>query len=102
MAKDLSDLRKEVKFLTTAFKEIYGAGAYKDMIFEDVTCEDAPSTQDQEHQRQQDHNIQEHQRQHEHNIQEPLGKMWQSLWQSSMQIPSVSRVQNAVQASSQG
>ena len=45
MAKDLSDLRREVKFLTTALKEIYGVGAYKDMIFEDVTCEDVPSTQ---------------------------------------------------------
>ena len=45
MAKDLSDLRGEVKFLKTALKELYGAGAFKDMIFEDVSRENIPSTQ---------------------------------------------------------
>ncbi|GJY38143.1 ribose 5-phosphate isomerase A [Tanacetum coccineum] len=82
MAKDLSDIRGELNVLTTAFKELYLAGASKDMFFQE-TSEDVQEEQQQ-------------QQQHQHN----LNNLWQSLWQSSMQTP---RVQNEqVSQSSQG
>ncbi|GKB91040.1 hypothetical protein Tco_0963312 [Tanacetum coccineum] len=63
MAKDLSDIRGELNVLTTAFKELYVAGASKDMLFQE-TSEDEEQQQEQ----------------HQHNL--------NSLWQSSMQTPS--------------
>ncbi|GKA14185.1 ribose 5-phosphate isomerase A [Tanacetum coccineum] len=83
MAKDLSDIRGELNVLTTAFKELYLAGASKDMFFQETS-------KDEEQQQQQ-------QQQHQHN----LNNLWQSLWQSSMQTPP--GVQNEqVSQSSQG
>ncbi|GKA19217.1 hypothetical protein Tco_0699132 [Tanacetum coccineum] len=37
MAKDLSDIRGELNVLTTAFKELYVAGASKNMFFEETS-----------------------------------------------------------------
>ncbi|GJS67896.1 hypothetical protein Tco_0682461 [Tanacetum coccineum] len=37
MAKDLSDIRGELNVLTTAFKELYLAGASKDMFFQETS-----------------------------------------------------------------
>ncbi|GKA37019.1 eukaryotic translation initiation factor 3 subunit G-like protein [Tanacetum coccineum] len=83
MAKDLSDIRGELNVLTTAFKELYLAGASKDMFFQE-TSDDVQEEQQQ-------------QQQHQHN----LNNLWQSLWQSSMQTPP--GVQNEqVSQSSQG
>ncbi|GKB90150.1 hypothetical protein Tco_0962422 [Tanacetum coccineum] len=82
MAKDLSDIRGELKVLTTAFKELYVAGASKDMLFQE-TSEDVQDEQQQQ--------------QHQHN----LNNLWQSLWQSSMQTPPGVQNQNQ-QVSSQG
>ncbi|GJW59675.1 hypothetical protein Tco_0109010 [Tanacetum coccineum] len=88
MAKDLSDIRGELNVLTSAFKEIYLAGASKDMFFQE-TSDDVQEEQQQ-------------QQQHQHN----LNNLWQSLWQSSMQTPpgvQNERVQNEqVSQSSQG
>ncbi|GJT78564.1 hypothetical protein Tco_1045289 [Tanacetum coccineum] len=85
MTKDLSDIRGELNVLTTAFKELYVAGASKDMFFQ--------ATSDDVHDEQQ-------QQQHQHN----LNNLWQSLWQSSMQTPPGVQNQNQQnqQVSSQG
>nr|GEX48375.1 hypothetical protein [Tanacetum cinerariifolium] len=78
MAKDMCDIRGELNVLTTAFKELYVAGASKDMLFQETS---------------------EEVQQHQHN----LNNLWQSLWQSSMQTPPGVQNQNhQISQSSQG